>query len=403
MTRRMVLGVTAVLICGITAMALAGVFWLRTSPYWAGITLFAEDKRIENFRTMERVFPAKTIAASDMVRELPIDLRELPESYIFDGQTRSVSAFLEETVTTGLLVLQDGHIRHESYHLGADETSRFTSWSMAKSVLSALIGIALEEGHITSLDDPLDRYVPALAESGYAGVTIRHALTMSSGVGFDEDYDRPWSDVNRLFFSLAAGQPMVEVLTGLRRIREPGTYNDYISSDSIALGLVLEAATGQPNETYLEARLWQPMGAERAALWNTGRTGPVLAFCCLSATLRDFGRFGQLFLDEGRRDAVQIIPEDWVAASTRPSAPHLEPGPNPASSWTFGYGYHWWVPEGSRDTFLAIGIWGQYIFVDRRRRVVIVKTSADEAFDTRDHETVALFDAIAASLDPAEE
>ena len=377
----------------------SGYLWLRSSPYWAGITLFAEANRVENFRAMDGVFPALDVPAGGDVWAFAHEPRPLPETYAFDGDSRSVAAFLDETVTTGLLVIKSGAIVHEDYRLGADEMSRFTSWSVAKSVLSALIGIALEEGHIESLDDALTAYVPALAESGYDGVTIEDALTMSSGVAFDEDYDNPLSDVNRLFFTLAAGQPMVETLAALDREREPGTYNDYISSDTIALGLVLEAATGVPNEDYLATRLWQPMGAERPAFWNTGRAGPVLPFCCLNATLRDYARFGRLFLGGGARDGEQIVPRAWVEASTRPSAPRLEPGDNPASFWTFGYGYHWWVPEAPQDEFLAIGIWGQYIYVDRAREIVIVKTSADYDFDTRDHETVEVFRAIATHLD----
>ena len=377
-------------------LALSGSYiWLRNSPYWPGITLFSEANRVENFRQMEKVFPARRVSADGEVWSFAAAPRVLPETYIFDGTSRSLAAFLSDTTTTGLLVVQNQTILNEEYRLGADQTSRFTSWSMAKSVLSALIGIALAEGHIGSTDDLLTTYVPALTGTGYDGVSIEDALTMSSGVAFDEDYNTLFSDVNRLFYSLAAGQPLVETLTALERLREPGTYNNYISSDSIALGLVLEAATGMPNEEYLATRLWQPMGAESAASWNTGRAGSVLPFCCLNATLRDYARFGLLFLKDGKRDNSQIIPSAWVKASTRPSAPRLEPGDNPASSWTFGYGYHWWVPENPRDEFLAIGIWGQYIYVDRNRDLVIVKTSADYDFDTRDHETVEVFRAIA--------
>ena len=381
---------------------IGGFVWLTNSPYWAGITLFAEDKRVENFRSMDEVFPARDVAAGTVVRELPTELGTLPQSYTFGGEPKSIFGFLEDTTTTGLLVLQGGAIVHEEYRLGADESSRFTSWSVAKSVVSALVGIAIEEGHITSIDDLIIDYVPALQGSGYDGVTIEHALTMSTGVAFDEDYDSLGSDVNRLFMTLATGMPMVEALAALERERYPGTYNNYISSDTIAVGLVLEAATGMPAEEYLSTRLWQPMGAEASAFWSTGQDGPVLPFCCLNATLRDYGRFGQLFLDNGVLDGEQIIPTQWVDRSTRPTATHLEAGDNPASFWTFGYGYKWWVPENPDQEFLAIGIWGQYIYVDRNREIVIVKTSADYDFDTRDHESVEVFRAIARHLGSAQ-
>lgn len=376
-------------------LGVAGALWLRSSPYWVGITLFSEANRVENFRAMDDVFPFREVKAGGPVWDFAQAPHPLPETYLYERETRRLERFLDDTVTTGLIVVRDGAITHEEYRLGATEASRFTSWSMVKSVLSALIGIALDQGHIASIDDPLERYVPGLAGAGYAGVTIEQALTMSSGVRFDEIYDSPLSDVNRLFYTLAAGMPMEETLAGLERERPPGTYNSYISSDSIALGLALEAATGVPLETLLEQDLWQPMGAEADAFWSTGREGRVLPFCCLNATLRDYARFGRLYLEGGARDGVQIVPRDWVAISTRPTAPRLEPGDNPASFWTFGYGYHWWVPEDPYEEFLAIGIWGQYIYVDRARRVVIVKTSADYDFDTRDHESVAVFRAIA--------
>lgn len=353
-----------------------GFVWLRNSPYWAGITLFAEDRVVENFRAMDRVFPARAVPEGGEVWAFDTAPRGLPETYNHAGADRSLAAFLDETVTTGLLVVHDGAIVHEEYRLGASDTSPFTSWSVAISVVPALIGIALDEGYIGSVRDQITDYVPALAGSGYDGVAIEDALTMSSGVAFDEDYDNPMSDVNRLTIAVASGQPLERALAGLEWARTPGTYNDYISADTIALGLVLEAATGVPNEEYLATRLWQPMGAEAPAFWSTGRAGEVLPYCCLNAVLRDYARLGRLYLDGGTREGVQIVPPDWVAASTRPTAPRLEPGDNPASFWTFGYGYQWWVPEeprgGPGDEFLAIGIWGQFIYVDRARRVVIV-------------------------------
>ncbi|WP_299780619.1 serine hydrolase [uncultured Roseobacter sp.] len=375
-----------------------GFLWLWTSPYWAGITLFSDGKRVENFRTMERVFPYRDVAASGSVWAFTSDPRPLPQTYRYNGELRDTATFLDETQTTGLIVVHDGVISHEEYRLGATGTSRFTSWSMAKSVLSALVGIALKEGHIGSLADRIDQYVPELVGSGYDGVTIEDALTMSSGVSFDEDYGNPFSDVNMLFFKLAAGADMRDTLVTLVNDRPTGTYNNYVSSDSIAIGLMLEAATGMPLDRYLEARLWTPMGAESDAFWSTGRAGAVLPFCCLNARLRDYARFGRLYLMSGRRGSHQIVPSDWVTYSTRPIGPHLEPGENPASSWTFGYGYHWWIPEAPEDEFLAIGIWGQYIYVDRFRRIVIIKSSADPDFDTRDHETVAVFRAISKSI-----
>lgn len=393
---------TRIILWALVALAIvltAAFLWLRQSPYWAGITLFSESHRVENFRDMGRVFPFREVPRGESVWAFEQAPHPLPETYVFDGQSRNLTAFLARTQTTGLLVVHRGAITHEEYRLGADETSPFTSWSAAKSVLSALIGIAVEEGHIASIRDPIGQYVPSLAGSGYADVPIEDALTMSSGVDFNEDYDNPRSDINMLVFrAMAMSTPIEDSIAELHSIRAPGHFNEYISSDTMALGLVLEAATGMPVADYLSSRLWGPMGAEADATWSTDRTGREIVLCCLNATLRDFARFGRLYLEAGARDGRQIVPADWVRASVNPTAPHLQPGQNPASSWTFGYGYKWWIPEDPQGDFVAIGIWGQYIYIDPSREVIIVKTSADPLFDDNDHESIAAFRAIARAV-----
>ena len=295
------------------------------------------------------------------------------------------------------MVLRGDTLVHEQYRSGWSEASRATSWSVAKSVVSALVGIALGEGRIESLDDPVTRYVPELVGSGYDGVPLRHLLTMSSGVAFDEGYDSTFSDINWIFVrSMALGRPMLDYYSGLERVRDPGVYNEYASSDTGVLALVLARATGVSPAEYLETRLWQPAGMESDAFWNTDRSGAEIGFCCLNAVLRDWARFGLLYLENGMRDGSRILPEDWVARSVEPEAPHLQPGPNPDSHWTFGYGYKWWIPEDREDgEFTAIGIYGQYIYVNPARGVIVVKAGTDPLFDDHDHESVALFRAIA--------
>ncbi|MGY6550245.1 MAG: serine hydrolase domain-containing protein [Roseinatronobacter sp.] len=396
MLRRKLTRIIMWTLAALAVLAAAGFLWLRQSPYWDGITLFSDAHRAENFRDMDRIFPFRDVPRGDSVWAFDHDPRPLPVTYAFGNARRDLAAFLDRTETTGLLVFHAGAITHEAYQLGADETSPFTSWSVAKSVLSALIGIAVEEGHITSLRDPIGQYVPALASSGYGDVSIEDALTMSSGVAFDEDSDNPRADLNMLFFrAMALGTPLEESIAALQSARAPGAFNQYSSADTMALGLVLEAATGMRVADYLSSRLWGPMGAEADATWSTDRTGREIVLCCLNARLRDYARFGRLYLEGGAREGRQIVPADWVRASVNPTAPHLQPGENPASDWTFGYGYKWWIPEDPQGDFTAIGIWGQYVYVDPAREVVIVKTSADPAFDDNDHETIAAFRAIA--------
>lgn len=393
---RRVLHITLWGLGGLLVLGLAGILWLRQSPYWAGFTLFAEPHRVENFRAMDRIFPSRPVPRNGSVWAFDADPRPLPTTYRYDGAEQDLAAFLDRTVTTGIVVVHLGAITHEAYHLGADETSPFTSWSVAKSIVSALIGIAVEEGRIASIRDPISAYVPALADSAYGDVPIEDALTMSSGVAFDEGYDNPFSDINMVFIrAMALREPVEQTLARLKRARLPGTFNDYVSADTMALGLVLESVTGMPLADYLAARLWGPMGAEASASWSTDLLGREFALCCVNATLRDWARFGRLYLEGGAREDRQIVPADWVAASVNPGAPHLQPGENPASSWTLGYGYKWWIPEDPQGDFLAIGIWGQYVYIDPVREVVIVKTSADPDFDDNDNETVAALRAIA--------
>ena len=392
-------------IVGVTLLVLAvglygGYRYLLTTEYGVFFTLFADDHRAENFRSMDEIFPSNDIRASDDIWAFEQGNRDLPTTYTYGGGEHDLESFLERTETTGLAVVHEDRLVHEEYRRGNDADSRATSWSMAKSVVSAAVGIAIEDGHLDSVDDEVVAHVPELAGSGYDGVTVRDLLTMSSGVDFDEGYDSTFADVNLIFArSMALGEPMLDYYADLERIREPGTYNDYISSDSGVLAATLAAATGQPIAAYVQDELWRPAGMEGDAFWSTDRTDAEIGFCCVNAQLSDYARFGMLYLNDGARDGRQILPAGWVDASTQPEAAHLEPGENADSFWTFGYGYNWWIPEDRiNDEFTAIGVWGQYIYVDPVNQVVIAKTSTDGDFDDHDHESVAAFRAIAAEV-----
>lgn len=392
-----------VLLIVLLVLALGGFVGYRlllASPWGAFLTLFADDHRAQNFRAMDTIFPSADVPTGSDTWNLASDERPLPATYIFNGEQRDLDTLLTEAQTTGLVVLHDGAITHERYAQGNDETSPATSWSVAKSVVSALIGIAIDEGHLDGVGDEVVDYLPELAGSGYDGTTIEDLLTMSSGVDFDEGYDSWLADVNLIFIrSMGFDEPMLDYYAGLERIREPGTFNAYASSDTGVLAAVLAAATGEPLAEYASSRLWGPTGMEADAFWSTDRSGAEIGFCCLNAQLRDYARFGQLYLDDGVRDGRRILPEGWVAASTTPSAPRLQPGDNPDSDWTFGYGYQWWIPEDPRPgEFTAIGVWGQYVYVDATHRVVIARTATDPGFDERDHEMIAAFRAIVDEL-----
>jgi len=391
------IGIVSAIVVGVVLLAgVVGYLVLRNSPVWGAIALFSDESRAENFRSMHEIFPSHTVAPGGDTWAFSRDERPLPERYRFDGEARSLAAFLEDSETTGLLVARDGVILHESYSRGNDEHALATSFSLAKPFVAALVGIAIEQGFIASVDDPISDYLPELIGSGYEGVAIHDVLTMSSGVAFDEAYDRVTSDVMRLpiqVFGLRQSVPVI--LAGLQRQREPGTFHAYISSDALALGQLVARATGRTASAYLEEAIWVPAGMEAPAAWNTDFHDNELAHAFLNATLRDYARFGRLVLNEGRRDERQVIPAAWVNTSTQPSAPHLQPGDNQASTSTFGYGYQWWIPDEAEGDVVAIGIWGQFIYVHPRYGIVIAKTSTDPGFAARERESLAVFRAIA--------
>jgi len=375
---------------------------LDHSP-WAMLRLFHADVRAENFRHMERVFPAREFSASNAPHVFPVRAATLPATYTFNGDMHHVGDFLTRTQTTGLLVLQDGALVHEEYRLGADPDSRFTSWSLAKSFVATLVGIALKEGSIRSLDDKVADYVPEYAGSAWAGVSIRDLLRMASGIEFDERYHAQFSDIQRVFhktFVLGMGiDEAVRDYPAAAAEQPAGSHFHYISINTQVLANVLRHATGKTLVDYAREKLWQPLGMQDSALWNVDNAGTEIAYCCLNTTLRDYAKLGQLYLQDGTWNGVQLLPADWVVESTRRREPWLAPGVAAAER---GYGYHWWVPPLADGEFFANGIWGQVIWVDTRRHVVIVKTSVDPDFQENMAETIALLRGIARGLTAAQ-
>ncbi len=364
--------------------------------------LLAPDRRVANFRRLGEIFPSRRVPRAGPVFEFARAERPLDVTYGFRGERRDLDEFIDRTTTTGLLVVKDDAIVLEQYRLGASEDSLLTSFSVAKSVVSALVGFALADGSIRALDDPVTAYVPALAGSGYDGVPIRHVLEMSSGVRFDENYANPLSDVNRMFArSFLFGSSIDAFARGLPSQHRSGEGYEYKSVDTQVLAAVVHAATGRTLSDYLSAKLWRPLGMERDARWVVDSDGPdaeEYGFCCLNATLRDWARFGRLYLRGGDWQGVRLLPAAWIHDSVTPSRPELALKGLYGPEWDVGYAYQWWVPAGGEGEFTAIGIWGQYVYVNPAERVIVVKTSADPGFDDRDLETIAAFRGIVDAL-----
>jgi CubicO group peptidase (beta-lactamase class C family) len=364
--------------------------------------VFDPERIVYNFQHMDEILLSRTVAGGGEVLEFARGSYSLPESFRYGDQSYETEGFLTELVTTGLIIVRDDTILLERYEHGHSPPGRHIAWSVTKSFVSALFGIAVGEGDIPDIMAPVTDYLPELEGSGYEGVPIKHVLQMSSGVGFDEDYGDPFSDINRMGPSMAVGS-LLDFAATLERTRPPGTVQHYVSVDTQVLGAILARATGRDLAGYASEKLWKPLGMEFDAVWLLDGTGMEWAFGGLNVSLRDFARLGWLYLNGGSRDGRQIVPRAWVEASVTPDAPHLMPGPKPDSDGLMGYGYQWWIPTEPDGDFMALGVYGQTIYVAPKSRLVIVKNSVDLDFQKNGFENgqiaVALWRTIAADLD----
>ncbi len=340
------------------------------------MTLFDSNVIAENFRTMGDTYTFRTIHKGPETFNFKHAESKLPESYIYKGEKKSTSKFLERFSTTGFIVIKDDTILFEKYYKGNNESSKAISWSVAKSFVSALFGIAIAEGYIKDINQPVNAYVPALAASGYNNVRIKDVLQMSSGIGFNEDYGDFNSDINRMGRSFALNTPLDAFIISLKQEKKPGIYNHYVSMDTQVLGMIITAATGKNLSEYAEEKLWKPLGMESDAIWMIDSKGMEAAFGGLNVVLRDYVRFGRLYLNNGSWNGKQIVPAAWVKASVTPDSPHLMPGKRIGSNTPLGYGYQWWIPEKPEGDYLAIGIYGQAIYINPKHKIVIARTSA---------------------------
>lgn len=331
---------------------------------------------VNTFRNIDRLFPTRRIPRAPRPQPLPRSATPLGDvRFMFEGARYSLEDYLEGNRVAGLLVLDHDRIVLERYRLGNDERTRWMSMSVAKSITSTLVGAALRQGHISDLSDPVTRYVPALEGSAYDDVSIRDVLTMSSGVRWDETYTDPRSDRRRLLEAQIAQRPggVLAVMASLERAAPPGTVNNYNTGETQVIAEVLRRAIGRPLADYLHDRIWAKAGMEADAYWWLDAPGGVeIGGSGIAATLRDYGRFGLFVLNEGIVGGDTVLPAGWVRDATTPRT--LRGGA------PLDYGYLWWTgtsPVARRDgAFSADGIFGQTIYVNPTRRVVVVVLSA---------------------------
>ncbi len=347
-------------------------------------SLFEADKIVHNFSNMDALMFTHDHPISAQPYVWGVTPTPLPKQVTIAGQDRILSEWLNEAAATALLIVSGDDIVYEQYYSDTTQSDRRISWSMAKSFLSALVGTAVERGEIGSLDDQVTDYVSALKGSAYDGATIRNVLNMSSGVAFNEDYLDKNSDINKMGRVLALGGSMDDFSAGINsRARAPGSARQYVSIDTHVIGMVLRAATGKTVHDIFDERLWSQVGFGADSYYMTDGGDRAFVLGGLNMRTRDYALFGKLMRDGGIYQGKQIIPAEWVAQSTSNNAPASAPGSHNDAS--VGYGYQWWVSPVSADTdfkgdYFAVGIYGQYIYVNPALDIVIAKNAAHLEF-----------------------
>jgi hypothetical protein len=330
------------------------------------------DIQVRTFRNIDRLFPVRVVKHGPHVLALPPAAKRLPRfEFTSGGKSYDLIDYMALNRVTALLALKDGKIAYEDYEMGNNERTRWMSMSMVKSITSSLMGAAIQQGYIHGIDDPVTQYVAKLKGSAYDGVSIRYLLQMASGVQWDETYTNPASDRRRMLEAQIAQRPgaILDLMSKLPRAGAPGTIWNYSTGETFVAGAVVRAAVGRPLAQYLSERIWTKAGMEAdATWWLESPDGLEIGGSGLSATLRDYGRFGLFLMNDGVVAGERILPEGWIREA--------------GSSKTIGgkvvdYGYMIWpfsAAPGSvnQGAFQALGIYGQHIYVNPRERVVIV-------------------------------
>jgi CubicO group peptidase (beta-lactamase class C family) len=344
--------------------------------YPAGTRAQANQQRfmVGSYSHFDRLAPYHLVARPDAPSPLRYAAQPLSLTITDRGRAQSLADYLDTHPVTGLLVAKGDTILFEQYQYGRTDRDRLLSQSMAKTITAMLVGLAVADRAIASIDDEVSRYVPQLAGTEYGSTSIRALLHMSSGVAFREDYSGN-DDLARFDRELRRGASPIAVIRQFNtRVFPPNTTFRYASIETAILGLVLRNATGMPLADYLRDRIWQPMGAEADATWIVDATGQEASWCCFNAVLRDYARFALLLAHDGAWNGRQIIPQDWVieATSRAYGYPHLLPG---VATPRLGYGYQTWILARPQRMFALLGIHGQAIYVDPASKVVLARTA----------------------------
>lgn len=368
------------LFSAVCALAVATAYWyVRPGSDFSPREVIAftqvEDRR-EAYRMMERIYPSLALDSGGRVSTFERAPRDLDIQYTWEGEARTFNDFAQRRNVQGIFVLKDRQVVYERYFGDASAGDQFTSWSVAKSVISSLIGIALKDGKIESLDDLASDYAPEYIGTDFGNTSIRNLLLMSSGIDFNEDYEAPGSDIRKLFIDTFLWNRDVDgVVKAHKRNRPAGQDFDYISSATQVLSGVIRNAYGQSVVATFNEKLAAPLGIS-GGTWLTDRQGPgakVLGYCCMQLTLEDYAKLGQLYADDGKADGQQVLPEGWTRFVGEAGTPDHVPG----GEGQLGYGHHFWTIGGDQGAVTMQGYNGQIVHVDPDDGVVIVFVSAD--------------------------
>ena len=395
--KKWIIGLLAVLAIG------AGGFWLSLDkdtrsvlanmPTDRNVLFWSVDERDAAFRALDAIpvlSEARVIEAGDTVYPLP---KGDPIDLDFD-----VDAYMANQRTSGLVIIHDGKVVLEKYGLDFGPEGKWTSFSVAKSLTSTMVGAAVKDGAIKSLDDKVSAYIKGLEGSAYDDVTIRQLLTMTSGVRWNEDYTDPKSDV-ALFNEHKAEDGLDATVSYMRKLPREAPAGEkwvYKTGETNLIGVLVSEATGKPLAEYLSEKVWKPFGMEQDATWLLGSTGHEISGCCIQASTRDFARFGLFILGGAVADGNKVVPDDWLPAATTRQADIGAPGR--------GYGYQWWTNDDG--SFAAQGIFGQGIFIDPARNLVIASNSnwpTATDYDGVGAERERFYKAVQKALTPAPE
>ncbi|MER9433198.1 serine hydrolase [Mesorhizobium sp. M0408] len=347
----------------------------RLPPGGAAFVCWTPEQQIIGFRSREKIDPVRVVGRSANVRHLPLAIHHISPRWNWDAQEMDVDRYMEAQRVSGIVVLRGGRVIFERYGLGRRESDCWMSLSAAKSVTSILVGAAVQDGYIESLDAPVSDYIPELRESAYEGVSIRQLLTMTTGVKWNEDYTDPNSDARRSVWSTPelGVNPVVAYMRRLPRADSPGSKFAYKSGDTDLAGILVSTAVGKSLSEYLSDKLWRPYGMEADAFWAVDGAGHEFGGGGISATLRDYARIGQFMLEGGKAGAIQVLPATWVEDSTSAHVVFSEENGATYLNRREGYGYFWWI---YKDGYAALGWGGQAIFVFPKEHLVIAINSA---------------------------